>query len=538
MIDELRNASNRLRAALDHYVRICSQVQDVCLQGLAPQSITSDYIEQVDRELGLIESYDVKMQLAKTAIKVTRNYAFNTVPINRFPTEILGRIFQIARDVEPRCVDQVALVCSRWRTISLGIPSLWSRIDLHPSLCKSFYPSLNRAQAHISRSSKLSLDIHISAALEAEPPREGYYEKPMVDLCALAAPRMGSLDLDLLGFHLNDLANNTYPAIASLFLHCTPGLFTKIVTFCEDYGFFVSDREQTNTGTWTMRIPAEHSHLEAVLASVTVMNLTGLYPPWTSRAYHGLVELRLIGSPGGPDSITEWQLINILKSSPGLRILMTNINITSRIPENLDVLVSLPDLEMLHVDSEVVSEACHLELVRFLAPGPRPLDFTMHCSELSLSEPSQAQTKAFLMRSNVRKLHADSVCRPLELLPSMPQLKDLVLSHCTYLPLGDLKLIEPSDQQSSPSLMYPQLNICVLLECLLPLDEFRLSVQQCRVQTLRIYGCRFYKDTEEERFSIETVMRELSEVCSDVKIVEDVPRAVQLGDFYFNYTLP
>ncbi|CEL54859.1 hypothetical protein RSOLAG1IB_07350 [Rhizoctonia solani AG-1 IB] len=535
MIDELMNASNRLRAALDHYVRICSKVQDVCLQGLDSQNITSEYIEQVDRELGLIESYDVKMQLAKTAIKITRNYAFNTVPINRFPTEILGRIFQIARAIEPRCIDQVARVCSRWRTIALGNPSLWSRIDLHPSLCKSFYPSLNRAQTHVSRSGKLSLDVHISASPEPDNSTEGYHEKPMIDLCALAAPRMGSLEIDLHDFRLNDLLNSTYPAIASLFLHCTPGLFTEIATFCGHYGFFVSDREQTNAGMWAMRIPVEYSHIEAVLATVTVLKLTGLYPSWTSRAYHGLVELRLTGSFGGQDSIPEWQFINILKSSPGLRVLSTNINITTRIPENLDVSVSLPELETLHVDSEALQEgkSCHLELVRFLVPGPQPLDLTMQCASLPLSESSLAQTKAFLTRSNTTKLRLDSVCRPFALLPSTPHIKSLILSNCTSLLSDQLGPVEHSDQQSIDPVMYPHLDICVVVESSLSLDEFCSLVQSCRIRTLRIHDSRFYRDVDKQEVVAEDVMRELLKICSDAKITEDVPTAVRLGEVLF-----
>ncbi|KAF8752019.1 nucleosome assembly protein (NAP) family [Rhizoctonia solani] len=406
MIDELRSASNRLRAALDHYVRICSQVQDVCLQGLDPENVTSDYIEQVDRELGLIESYDVKMQLAKTAIKVTRNYALDAVPINRFPIELLGRIFEMARDVEPRCIDEVVLVCSRWRNIALAIPSLWTRIDLHPSLCKSFYPSLNRAQY-------LPLDPNGLCTTE------GYHENSMVGLCAVAAPRVGSLELNLQEFNLNDLSNANYPAIASLFLKCSPGSFTKIVTSCGFFGFFVPDREQTNAGMWTMKLPVEHAHLETVLASVNVLDLTGLYPPWTSRAYHDLVELRLIGSSVGQSSIPEWQLINILKSSPKLRVLLSNINVTSRIAEYLDVSVSLPDLEMLQVDAEPVQENKfgHLELVRFIVPGPRPLNLVLQCADMQLSESSWEHTKAFLERANVEKLYLDSVRHPLSILP-------------------------------------------------------------------------------------------------------------------------
>ncbi|KAG8705986.1 hypothetical protein FRC11_008636, partial [Ceratobasidium sp. 423] len=509
---------------------------DVCLQGTTPENVTSEYAEQVDRELGLIESYDVKMQLAKTAIKVTRNYAFNIAPINRLPTEILARIFHMARDALPRSPDHIALVCSRWRTIALGSASLWSRVDFHPSMCKSFFLSLDRAQDHVSQSGEMLLDIHISGAPEES--KEGYYDGPMEGLCRLAAPRMRSLDIDLDEFRIDGLRGRQYSAIDSLFSHCSPGLLTKITTYSKYFGFFSSGLTAPAAG-WVMNLTVEPPHLETILSSVTVMDLAGLYPPWTSRAYHGLVELRLV-SYSGDDSIPEWQLINILKASPGLRVIQTGLNITDRVGENLNISVSLSDLEVLQVDSELFrgNNSCHLELVRFLTPGLQPLNFTMQCSGLQLTESSKAQAKAFLERSNITQFHADCVRYPFELLSSMPRLKALIMSNCKSLPMCRSDLIETSDQQNPTSVIHPKLDVCVVLECLLALDEFRSMIQQYQTQTLIIYSSRFQTGINGQEVGPETAMRELSEICPDVQIRNGIPMFVEHGDFFFDYSLP
>ncbi|KDN46579.1 hypothetical protein RSAG8_04232, partial [Rhizoctonia solani AG-8 WAC10335] len=536
MIDELRNASNRLRAALDHYVRICSNVQDVCLQGTTPQNTILDYVEQVERELGLVESYDVKMQLAKKAIKVTRNYALNITPINRLPNEILARVFHMARDAEPCSVDHAALVCSRWRTLVLRDPSLWTRVDFHPSICHSFYLSLNRAEAHILRSGEMPLDVHISASQEL--PKKGYYDSPMKSLCTLAGPRMGSLEINFADFESNELLRTRHSAISTLLLHCQLGLFTKLVTFSDSFGFLTS--EQPGPGIRGIPLEVEHSHLEAVLASVTALHLIGLYPPWTSQAYHGLVELRLVSSPGITDSIPERGLINILQSSPGIRILQTSLQITDRVEGHLNVSVSLPDLQVLQVDSEAFprNNLCHLELVRFLSPGLRPLDFTMQCNGLQLSESSKAQTKAFLARSNVTQFHADQVLCPYDILSLMPHLKALILSNCEPLPVGQSGLIEYSDEQGTPSVIYPKLDVCLILECALSLDEFRATIQRCQVQTLMIYSSKFLSSIDGQVVNTGTAMKELSDVCPDVKIRNIIPRFVEHQNVFFDYSIP
>ncbi|KAL5634725.1 hypothetical protein ACGC1H_002684 [Rhizoctonia solani] len=103
----------------------------------------------------------------------------NRTSINTLPVELLAFIFRLAAD-EPTCLinnrlffelstgwifseqpEVLTLVCSHWRKIALGCPSLWSRIDL--SADKSILPQLlARAELHVERAGLWPLELHIN----------------------------------------------------------------------------------------------------------------------------------------------------------------------------------------------------------------------------------------------------------------------------------------------------------------------------------------------------------------------------------------
>ncbi|CAE7216987.1 unnamed protein product [Rhizoctonia solani] len=539
MFDELRNASNQLEEALDRYVRICSSIRDLCFQGLgtAPQDIISHHIEQVEKELGLAEKYDAKIQLAKTAIKVTRNYAFkSTSIINHLPDELLNRIFHMTFAVDSQSAVCVALVCSRWRSVALRDPSLWSSVDLYPNFSKWFYPTLGCANLHISRSGSLPLDIYI---LSPDTKNGKYCDYLMKDVCRLAAPRMKSLCLDWEGFGRDELRASRHVALTKLFSGCSPGMFTKLVTRSDDFCFF-GPKHQPTSMHWGINLGMEESQFEAVFTPVTILNLTGLYPPWTSRAYHGLVELRLVASmTDSNDSIRESELINILRSSPELRVLKIGLQVTNRAGESSGILVSLPNLQVLELDVIGASGgAYYLGLVHFLTLGRRPLDLTVYCYEQQLTRLSEGRTKAFLLRSNITRFRADEIPNPFEYLPLMPHLKVLILTDGFGSPttsrVTDVIESPASDQRESSFITYPKLEICVVLRYSLSLDEFRSIMQQCQIQTLIIHASKFHRGTDRQMVALEVVKGELLGICSDVVITETIPEFVEHGNFFLD----
>ncbi|KAH7337691.1 hypothetical protein B0J17DRAFT_718441 [Rhizoctonia solani] len=387
MLEELRNASSRLQVALDHYVRTCSSIQDTCLKGTIPKNNIPDYIEQVEREIGLVEIYNTTMQVAKTAIRTIHNYAFRIAPINRLPVELLTRIFHVARNTDAYSVDCVALVCSRWRATVLQDSSLWTRVDIRPSFRES-YPSLSRAEAHALRSDEMPLEVHVWGAPDAQwSHKEEFVDTPMENPCRLIAPRMRYLEVDG-DFDSDRWPSSTYSALDVLLSCCSLGVLTEIVTSSKSDGFFTScdwdEDEEANLGTQAItRLEMVTSEeLEAALARVSMLKLTRLFIPWTSQAYRGLTELRLTGHSASNLSISEQQIINIIKSSPGLRVLQLCLRISDQVNES-NITVSLPELESLQFDAEESWENMRynvwLPVVRFLEAGPRPLRFSMHC---------------------------------------------------------------------------------------------------------------------------------------------------------------
>ncbi|CUA67208.1 hypothetical protein RSOLAG22IIIB_07271 [Rhizoctonia solani] len=289
------------------------------------------------------------------------------------------------------------------------------------------------------------------------------------------------------------------------------------------------------------QLDEEESQLEAILASITVLDLTGLFPQWTSRAYHGLVELRLATfSSGDVDFIPEAQLVSILQCSPELRILEIGLKVIRRGDRTSNITVSLPKLEVLQLGTTMspLRKNGYLDLVRFLTLDYLPLDFTMRCHGQPLTESSREQTKAFLSRSNIIRFRADKVVDPFDFLPFMPHLKILILSHYESSPTGRWAVMEPLDQQKSSTFTYPKLEVCVVLGYLLPLDEFRSTMEQCQARTIIIHGGKFYRGTDRQTIDTKTVLEELSRICPDVKVIDTIPKLIMHQDFFFDCGAP
>lgn len=99
----------------------------------------------------------------------------------------------------------------------------------------------------------------------------------------------------------------------------------------------------------------------------------GIYPHWTSQAYVGLFDLRLANSAM---TITESQLVNILTSSPRLRVLCFSPQITDPLPAGSQIVpLRLDNLEVLNL--QLMAYEQRDILLRWLAPGPNPLQLCL-----------------------------------------------------------------------------------------------------------------------------------------------------------------
>ncbi|KAH7333597.1 hypothetical protein B0J17DRAFT_721473 [Rhizoctonia solani] len=149
--------------------------------------------------------------------------------------------------------------------------------------------------------------------------------------------------------------------------------------------------------------------IDALLLPVPVLTLNGFFPFWTSKAYHGLTELRLSGK-SLTGLISEPTVSAILKSSPHLRVLKFDLSMNTDFDFTVDnnppelVPISpapLKDLEVLIVG--LVREDSLTRFLRLVAPGPKPLTLTPHCAVEPLHF-SHSEIQKFFSRSNVVSL--------------------------------------------------------------------------------------------------------------------------------------
>ncbi|CAE6467368.1 unnamed protein product [Rhizoctonia solani] len=348
-------------------------------------------------------------------------------PIHLLPPEILIRIFdlvchihsyyfcpaaihpdRLSKTSRPFLKQPVTLshVCSRWRRITIDLASLWSHIDLFPDQCYDLMLSA-RLETYVARSAQALLDIHIILRSSNSKDLLALSDNQVDDnACTIfpflttAAPRVRSLSI---------MARSSTPlgdkfcasVLATCFAHCIPGTITDVSIEAPgplDYDWIPSMQPYLREGRLAK------STIETLWAPITVLHLSQCDIPWSSKAYHGLTELRLHDCP----SLNSSRLMSILQSSPQLRVLELD-SFRRPISENpLWEPVPLNNLEVLVLVG--VQDCCLGSVLRLIAPGPKPLS-------LSISNPldyytgfaSKTELQSFISRSNITQLCVNKV---------------------------------------------------------------------------------------------------------------------------------
>ncbi|KAB5594476.1 F-box-like domain-containing protein [Ceratobasidium theobromae] len=494
-MDELSTASGLLRAALDRYLSACFDIRKDYNQENIVGSVPLGLTDRVTSELLLVTSYEAKIQQAKAAICVLRNYIPTITPINTLPTEILAHIFELVVCLHhpntkgkqshsqttkpPEYPIYLSRVCSRWRQVAIGASALWSHIYFSStqSLNQKFLAQTN---IHIARGGQWPLNVHIIDPYYPDRPLSEAIPS-LVRFLAPLATRIKFLDLEL---GLNDIGCGFNRSILSrCFSNCIPGTLTQLsIRNRGSYSFIKAAEDSYSPGTLFLDLPKQH--LEDVWLSVTTLQLRGYYPYWTSKIYHGLVELRLSFFKAA--SISEQQLVEILKSSPRLRIFELGISITDPLPANSSIIpVPLNNLEIL-----ISRETRRNELgsfLRLLAPGTKPLrmsivnpyDYGFQNAGFCL-----VRIQNFFSRSNVTHLHVASLngySQTLNLFRMVPSLRVLVLSEFKGGSMGEIDLDNNTSLDS----------LCIQCSSGLKLNELQRFVARYRVQTLLLWRCTF-----------------------------------------------
>ncbi|CAE6499922.1 unnamed protein product [Rhizoctonia solani] len=453
MSQELHAASHGLQSALDRYFTACSAL-------IATSSFvrTPNASCEIARELGRVTSFERELVRSKAAILVARNSSPLLVPISSLPDEIMLPIFQhILRtdnsdfDIEvnegrlPQHSLAISQVCLRWRRIALDSRHLWSNINLSSSSLLS-RKLMARGEIFASRASGIPLDIRIVEPLtESESDALGFHRLLDQFFVLIESTSIGSLELK---FTVRYFGRRLNRVLGRCLEYCVPGKLTQLTLK------FQSDRDhlpdvsndrflRPNDGktmgnhvgqraSWSVSL--SNPQLDDILSPVTVLKLDKVFPYWTSKAYHGLVELHLISWELATNSIqiTEHQPGEIFRSSPALKILHFGIEITPA--QTPYPPVQLEDLEELQLQVDGIQS--QQAILRLLTPGLKPMQMHIEYEppqdDEKLPSSTEDELQRFLGRSNITQLFLDSHSLLLDMpafIQLVPNLEILILRH-------------------------------------------------------------------------------------------------------------
>ncbi|CAE6516435.1 unnamed protein product [Rhizoctonia solani] len=554
MIKDLKTTSENLHVALEQYLRVCNGLFTLSSQGYVLSTLSEEDTQQVNTELASISSYEERVREARLTMTRARNRLFSFSPINSLPSEVLTHIFEMVVVSQPcvmtTCYDEASInrdyaypdllmsVCSRWRHIVESHPSLWVHIDFVPDSGQA--KLISRAKTYAKRAQKKPLEIHIAGAEGAE-----YSYHDLVQLLESLAGRMKALEI----FVAEEDIGEFYPLVLEKLLpKSRPTTFTRfsLRSQREHNNIFIIPSRSSQYGGQRVSsfIPVNLSQeiLERSFAPLKSLDLCAIFPGWKSKAYHGLVELRLTSSMDELFSqIPEQDLIAILKASPGLRVLHFAIDIINQQKgSTLNGTVILKDLEELEISSSYEFQMRYKlkvgNLLRLLTPGNKPLSLMLQTMDYEPGASWEA-TKSFLARSNVTRFHAKTGA-PLidELLRRMPHLTDLIFSRLSALgPAAEGITLDALNRaiKDAATVKYP-LSSLTVRDCPTYLDRLRLMVELCPTKSLTFCDCVFWENEEARKPMDDAQVAQLLSLFPAIKIVkkEKSPRKSDLAPVY------
>ncbi|KAB5593713.1 F-box-like domain-containing protein [Ceratobasidium theobromae] len=456
-------------------------------------SVPPELAESIANELDIAISYKARFQQSKAAISVARNCSSTIVPITALPTEILTRIFRLVVGSQ-RChaagerIDRknitfpahpvrLSHVCSRWRQVALDAPGLWTHIDFPP------FPRdqqlMTRMDVYMGRSRQSLLDVHV---VEEYPSNPSSNVNPiythLIEFLQPIFTRTRSLHIELdFNDRLFGIIGSPAPSLSfcsALLSYCLAGCVSGTLTQLDVRvegvsnvrGLMESIDNPENNRSVILALPKQA--LEDLLFRIPILRLNGPIPPLSSGAYHGLVELRL--GPFVRASISELQLVAMLKSSPGLRILEFGMARTHQ-------------LRTLQID----------------------------------------RIRGFFARSNVTRLHGlifDGYPQVAELLTLAPRMRDLDLEE--FRDRSQDGGVEALDNLA-PNI---SLNSLTLRRCLqLEMDELGRFLERLQVRVLILQYCSF-RGSGRSMIEQDVLRNELSALCPIVQFLPNEPEPV------------
>ncbi|KDN48322.1 hypothetical protein RSAG8_02914, partial [Rhizoctonia solani AG-8 WAC10335] len=313
--------------------------------------------------LSQLKKIKKKSNKAKAATKKTQN---KIAQINFLPIEILAHIFQCQSPLDIHIFDKPM---RPWR--------IYDKPDDEHS----------------------NLEVYLMGGLAFDAPDEGedkIRDDPEALEFILSIPACAPVRSIELAMTSYDMPRLFGPVLRQFFGGCAPGTLTKFTSRGEDFLPFIDPGAPRSHSTSALFPPI--TKLEAIWSSITTLHISGATClPWHSNAFKGLADLRL----GVSSAIPEYQFVDILKSSPRLRILQFHLRITGALPLNALVEpIHLDDLEVLDLIEKRLDGAGFETFVRWIDLGQKSLRLSLWCPIGSKS------VENFFRRSNVTELHA------------------------------------------------------------------------------------------------------------------------------------
>ncbi|KAH7332615.1 hypothetical protein B0J17DRAFT_771701 [Rhizoctonia solani] len=373
----------------------------------------------------------------KIAISHTRNLSTGILPINALPVEVLAHIFHLVLQepcrfhqssedgdnsiIFPRFPDYLAQVCSLWRQVAFDCPQLWRHIDLTRN--DRWYEGLfARARKHEYLVDQPWIELHI-AEEDGRPfgfkdcDDEPHDYQELQGFASSISSRMETLEMVVLEgfgpFHrclLSGLLRDAQrPALKKLVLW-SGGEHRN--TFIIPFDI---ERHEMADEFSDFAVNMTEDELARGYSTIDVLHGRGIFPSWSSTAYHGLVDLRLLSTYCW-SNIEEREIVSILKSSPGLRILHFGLEIRDLTLDTEHVTpVDLQGLQVVKLFSYNGDDMYPSGILRLLAPGTKPLRLSLE-GEFKPNDTWITELDGFFLRSRVAKFYANTSIPPLSLL--------------------------------------------------------------------------------------------------------------------------
>ncbi|KAH7332600.1 hypothetical protein B0J17DRAFT_737092 [Rhizoctonia solani] len=251
--------------------------------------------------------------------------------------------------------------------------------------------------------------------------------------------------------------------------------------------------------------------MENGFAALTKLHLCGLFPLWSSRAYHGLVDLRLLSTPSRA-AIQKKSLMIILHSSPGLQILHFGLRIWSDFGEVTPV--HLQDLHVIKIFPYNFGETklCPGKLVRLLAPGSKQLRLSFEGYYMR-GATLITELERFLELSRLERFYSKVVYPPIIVLLQFSAFLERVV-------FDDIRSAKISSEwlEMDELRLLPRLRSLHVTRSIVSESHLRLLFDCCP-DGMVIQCCHVNRDDSEQKLSAS----ELADTFPSVRITERTP---------------